>query len=443
MTYQWVKRNNSQGNSSDQARPNQFAPRPYIPQPKIDTLKDTSAQEADITNEKLTSENVLRLSYWPEKTALKTPQIRRINLQNTEFIHQQIQAKSSGSDIFFRQTDKNEQDNDIIKEQLISADANLVQQKSIDNNNLPSFTQQNNSELLQTPNNTNQNSSLNQDSEEELIAGRVKPEGGVPDLQSKIRNSLVNRKKEYDTYMEILGWIDKATIQQRRNVLKDRELINLLKTKLQPNFVHVISANLLRGSQVWRNPEDNDFYQHFVERKSNNSLPANASMNCWEMVLYSAYLVGLIKPEKIRSYYFKSSIDGINYENLVSKDPFFKFLSSTNVNDEMTKSILRNMTWKEGLPYHPDYSPNRKKGSKLYEVKNPRPGDFLFFRKTTERIEAPQHVAIAINNDEAVSLTSAFASPNQQNVVERIFLKSYMKKNDGFIQVGNSIKAAL
>src|SRR5438105_11552148 len=94
-----------------------------------------------------------------------------------------------------------------------------------------------------------------------------------------------------------------AGTPQRQAVLNSDALGAVIRANLGADAFTVMSA-LLEGSQQWRNPPNNDFFAHFVNQGRDAPLPNAASMNCWESILYAAYLARLINADWIREFYY-------------------------------------------------------------------------------------------------------------------------------------------
>jgi hypothetical protein len=94
-----------------------------------------------------------------------------------------------------------------------------------------------------------------------------------------------------------------ADTAQRQAVLNSDALRTVIRANLGDEAFTVMSA-LLEGSQQWLNPPNNDFFNHFVNQQNDVPLPNAASMNCWESILYAAYLAGLINARWIRDFYY-------------------------------------------------------------------------------------------------------------------------------------------
>ncbi|WP_293233775.1 MULTISPECIES: hypothetical protein, partial [unclassified Microcoleus] len=180
-------------------------------------------------------------------------------------------------------------------------------------------------------------------------------------------------------------------------------IVNSFSSK--PGMATVVMAALLKGNQTWSNPPANDFTRHFLADEKSDTLPYNATMNCWEMILYAGFLSGQITADQLRKFMTKSRYN----------QPF-----------NLTFSGMPMMGYKESLPFYVTL-PNSKQPA---TIKPLQPGELLFYRKSDKG--EPDHVAIAIGGGKAVSL---WEKPNKNNLIQIIDVLAL----DGSIQVGQPI----
>lgn len=126
-------------------------------------------------------------------------------------------------------------------------------------------------------------------------------------------------------------------------------------------------------------------------------------MNCWEMILYAAFLCGQITVIEIRNFFKKA-----NYNF-----PIF--------------SGMPMMGYQKDLPFYVTLPNSQQKAT----IKSLQPGQLLFYR-TSERGN-PGHVAIALGGGKVVSL---WDRPNNN---KRIQILDVLALADGSIQVGQPI----
>jgi hypothetical protein len=209
--------------------------------------------------------------------------------------------------------------------------------------------------------------------------------------------------------------IKEGSQTQRREALNDSSVRSALQTYPYPNLASVIAATLLEGEQSWQafGAGVVNFYTHFVDRGQNTPLPYTATMNCWDMVLYAAFIAGKISGEDIRKFYRIAQSMGGGYE----------------------PKYWETLKWFESLPYFTGYS---IAGGTQRE---PDPGDLLFFRRRNRNpwdSNIPTHIAFSIGGRQAISLADR---PNQNKTIQRITVDQlyYDQYGDALIQVGRSI----
>ncbi|NEQ97270.1 MAG: DUF4157 domain-containing protein [Cyanothece sp. SIO2G6] len=170
--------------------------------------------------------------------------------------------------------------------------------------------------------------------------------------------------------------IHSATVPERQAALQDTSFRSLAVSRLGDQAVTVMSS-LLEGAQNWVNPPNNDFFSYFV--LGEGSPPTDSSsMNCWESILYAAYLSNQINAAWIRSFYLNA---------LATSDP--------------NALIWSQLGWSGSLPQYPQTTPTN--------------GQFLFYYSGGDPY--PGHVAISLGGDQAMSLWN---QPNNVSSVQRI-----------------------
>jgi hypothetical protein len=179
-------------------------------------------------------------------------------------------------------------------------------------------------------------------------------------------------------YDGLLHDIQAAPLAERRDALMNAQVRQLARGRLSAEAAVSVMSALLEGAQHWRNPPANDFFAYFVTQKATGTLPSTATMNCWEMILYSAYLTGAIGQAWIEQFYTDA---------LAAPDP--------NV------LIWQRLGWSAALPAYP--------------AAQPTAGQLLFY--IDGRAPYPGHVAISLGGDQAVSLWN---QPHGEYATQRI-----------------------
>jgi hypothetical protein len=175
----------------------------------------------------------------------------------------------------------------------------------------------------------------------------------------------------------VIADIHAAPGAERRTALENARVRNLIRDRLSPDGARSAMSSLLEGAQSWKNPASNDFYTYFVTTRGTGRLPSTATMNCWEMILYSSYMVGQIDQPWIERFYTEAFAD---------PDP--------------NLWIWRRLGWNSGLPRYP--------------ATTPRAGQLLFYQTGGAH---PGHVALALGGDQAISLWN---QPNGSLATQRI-----------------------
>ena len=175
----------------------------------------------------------------------------------------------------------------------------------------------------------------------------------------------------------IIADIHAASPAERRTALENARVRDLIRDRLAPEWAHTAMASLLEGAQSWKNPASNDFYNYFVVTRGTGRLPSTATMNCWEMILYSAYMVGQIDQPWIERFYTEAFAD---------PDP--------------NLWIWQRLGWSSGLPQYP--------------ATTPQTGQLLFYQTGGAH---PGHVALALGGDQAISLWN---QPRGDRATQRI-----------------------
>jgi Domain of unknown function (DUF4157) len=230
------------------------------------------------------------------------------------------------------------------------------------------------------------------------VAGVVVQRNGGPplapappavDLKAKIRGEAEIIGPIYVPH--IIAAIHAAPVAERQAALADAPLRQLLRNRLDRADCLAVMTSLLEGSQNWVNPPSNDFFQYFVTDMRTGTLPNAASMNCWESILYGAYLSGQIDQRWIQHFYTNA---------LGSADP--------------NATVWATLGWSAALPV---YSATVK----------PTAGQLLFYHTAGP---VPDHVALSLGGDEAISLWS---QPHNDHHAQRIHVTDL----HGTVHIGN------
>jgi len=199
---------------------------------------------------------------------------------------------------------------------------------------------------------------------------------------------LLNHSTDYDVIRnEILS----ASPSDRQAALADTSIRSLINSKLTAPVSVAVFSHLLLGSMYWRNPPNNDFFAYFVRNGGTGTLPAAATMNCWESIMYAAYLSNKINASWIQNFY--NTAFGASDPNVL---------------------IWSQLGWNSGLPVYPGTTP--------------KVGQLIFY--TASGDPYPGHVAMAIDGTHAISLWS---KPNNNFFIQRVNINVF----PGVIQISN------
>jgi Domain of unknown function (DUF4157) len=176
---------------------------------------------------------------------------------------------------------------------------------------------------------------------------------------------------------QVIDKIHDAPFEERQEVIGDGDLRQRLVARMGTTRASPVFSALLEGSQEWENPPENDFVAYFVTDGKSGELPSTSSMNCWESIIYAAYLAGLVDADWIRAFYH----------------------TCTSASD-ITQEFWNQLGFGLGLPQYP--------------ATKPTAGQLLFYHSSGAGAD---HVAVALNEDEAMSLWS---EPNDIHQMQRI-----------------------
>jgi hypothetical protein len=203
-------------------------------------------------------------------------------------------------------------------------------------------------------------------------------------------------------YEGVIRAIRAAPVSERQAVLNDAPTMSLIRSRFSGVYATTIMSSLLEGSQTWTNPPATDFYSFFVLRNGQGTRPSfSATMNCWESIMYAAYLAGVLSASWIKSYYVTA-----------------RAVPGTTVNP--TPALWAQLGFSTSLPqYAPTARPPRV----------PTVGQLVFYLPTGATI--PSHVAIFMGGTDVISL---WTQPAGIRRIQRVLITSFA----GTIYFGNA-----
>lgn len=214
-------------------------------------------------------------------------------------------------------------------------------------------------------------------------SGETRPQVSTGMAQGVIQRSLTtDMNQTLDIYGPIdhdalLNDINAAPVAERRAALGNAALRTKIRSRFSGVWATTIMSALLEGSHSWKNPPSNDFFDYFVVNNGKGTVPNTSTMNCWESILYAAYMAGEIGAGWIVKFY---------KDALSAADP--------NV---MIWSLLG---WSAALPKYPATKPDM--------------GQLVFYFTGGT---FPGHVALSMGGDDVMSLWN---QPNNEYAVQRI-----------------------
>jgi hypothetical protein len=216
----------------------------------------------------------------------------------------------------------------------------------------------------------------------------------MPRLRSGLRLSRCNGNKSKPTladfmrttlntigpidYDAVIRAIHAAPVAERQAVLNDSSLRTLINSRFTGAYATTIMSSLLEGSQQWVNPPGNDFYAYFVTNGGTGTLPNSATMNCWESIMYAAYLTGHVTAAWIASFYNTAT-------------------GTANPN----AAVWNQLHFSTALPQYP--------------ATTPRVGQLVFYKSAGDSV--PGHVLISLGGDQGISLWN---QPNNTRFMQRV-----------------------
>lgn len=230
----------------------------------------------------------------------------------------------------------------------------------------------------------------------------------MPSLKSGLRLSSCKGGRTPDTglrdtlrqMLQIVGPVDHAAVlaaiqaasrAERQAVLTDASTMALIRSRFSGAAAITVMSSLLLEAHTWQNPMSNDFVNYFVVNNGSGMLPASATMNCWESIMYAAYLAGSINAAWIRNFYADALSTG---------DP--------------NGRVWALLGFTTALPQYP--------------ATVPAAGQLIFYKDPPDAV--PGHVLLSLGGDYGISLWN---QPNNRDFVQRIRLTDLA----GTIYVGN------
>jgi hypothetical protein len=208
----------------------------------------------------------------------------------------------------------------------------------------------------------------------EMVALAAVPAGGT-----QLGEAFVTRARAGN--FNAADWVNDAharPLNERQSVLISNPLLALVRAGIPGRASVTVMSALLERSQQWENPPDSDFFDHFITRRRNSPLANTRTMNCWESILYAAFLAQQIDAAWIRQFYRTA---------LAAGDP--------------------NVAIWAALGYIP--------GLLQYPASMPTAGQLLFFTGSTDPY--PGHVALSLGGHKMMTL---WHQPNNIDSVQRI-----------------------
>ncbi len=217
------------------------------------------------------------------------------------------------------------------------------------------------------------------------------------DLKADLRGMLdITGPPHYDGVIQA---IRAAPVPERQAAVADSATLDLIRARFTGVYATSITSSLLEGSQNWANPPQTDFYTFFVTNRATGTPPsAPSTMNCWESILYAAWLAGVLSATWIRNYYVNAGA-----------------LPGTTVNP--TPALWAGLGFSTSLP---TYNPSAGAAPTL--------GQLVFY--VTAGNPIPDHVAVSMGGTEVMSL---WTQPRGVHQVQRISITAI----SGTIYYGN------
>lgn len=196
-----------------------------------------------------------------------------------------------------------------------------------------------------------------------------------------------------------------APLQERQLAYRSQALHQAIaKSTLTPPEQLALATSLAEGSLRWDKPlfTRSDFYMYFIVNHAEGPPPELQDMNCWELILYSAWKLGQISTAWIQTRYAKpkGEIDNPSWSelgfsaNLPLADPSTGAAASAG---ELVFISHRAVYETSGPPTEADLQ------------------------------QEPWHVVLSLGGDVAMSL---WQRPTRDTPTSRVTLSSYAARNE-------------
>jgi hypothetical protein len=196
-------------------------------------------------------------------------------------------------------------------------------------------------------------------------------------------------------YNGIVAMVHAAPAAERQAAMNDSSLRDLINSRLGAQWAQTVFSSLLEGSQKWKNPPANDFFTFFVTNSGNGPLPNTATMNCWESIMYAAFLARQVTAAWIKTFYDTA---------VAAPDP--------------NAMIWTQLRFSTALPTYAAPATAGTQGgvgaTGTGSTRTPSAGQLLFYHSGGA---VPGHVAVSLGGDQAISLWN---QPNNVDAVQRI-----------------------
>jgi len=206
---------------------------------------------------------------------------------------------------------------------------------------------------------------------------------GGPTVQRDLRKDVRDRVDIMGPpdYNGLLKLIRAAPVAERRTVLDDDALMKLIGSRFNATWATTVASALLEGTHKWKNPVDNDFYNYFALGTGSGPATPSSTMNCWESVMWAAYLTGAVSASWIK-----------------------KFYTDALAQPDANTAAYQQLGWSTALP---TYDPGKGRV--------PTTGQIVFYRDGSSGV--PGHMAIYMGNGQIMSL---WTKPNGVDSIQQV-----------------------
>lgn len=194
-------------------------------------------------------------------------------------------------------------------------------------------------------------------------------------------------------YNGLIARIRAASVADRQAVLADSAVMTLIGNRFARQWATTVASALLEGTRKWKNPTDNDFFRFFVLGTGSGPANPSSTMNCWESIMYAAYLTGAVTAPWIKTFYVNA---------LAQPDP--------------NTAAYALLGWTDALPTY-----------NVAAGRVPTTGQLVFYRTGSG---VPGHVAIYLGGGQIMSL---WTKPNGVDHIQQVGITDIA----GTIYIGN------